>query len=120
MKILGTGKLSIGNNSWLGHGCMIVSTSRVKIGADVDIAPKVYIGTGSHRIDVEGNKIAGEGISSDVEIGEGSWLGAGSIVLPGVHIADHCAVAAGAVVTSDTQPYTLVGGVPAKEIKKLK
>ena len=48
-----------------------------------------------------------------------SWVGAGSIILPGITIGEYSIVAAGSVVTKDVPPYTVVAGVPAKEIKKL-
>lgn len=53
-----------------------------------------------------------------VEIGNDVWIGANAIILPGVHIADGAVIAAGAVVTKDVEPYCIVGGCPAKVIKK--
>lgn len=54
-----------------------------------------------------------------VHIKEGAWIGAGAIILPGVTIGEYSVVAAGAVVTRDVPPYTVVAGVPARVIKKL-
>ena len=59
--------------------------------------------------DDEGHKIV---------IGNDVWIGAGALLLAGVRIGDGAIVAAGAVVTKDVEPYTIVGGVPAKVIKK--
>jgi acetyltransferase-like isoleucine patch superfamily enzyme len=118
--MMGSGQLAIEDNTWIGHKAMIISTSSVKIGANVDIAPRVYIGTGSHEIDISGPRIAGKGTSQDIEIGDGVWIGAGAILLPGTKIAEKSIVAAGAVVKGNVPPYTLVGGIPAKVIKKLK
>ena len=53
-----------------------------------------------------------------VVIGNDVWIGSNVLLLPGVHIGDGAVVAAGAVVTKDVSPYSIVGGVPAKEIKK--
>ena len=53
-----------------------------------------------------------------VEIGNDVWIGANAIILPGVKICDGVVVAAGAVVTHDIEPYAIVGGIPAKLIKK--
>src|SRR5690606_24110717 len=58
-------------------------------------------------------------IVAPINIGSNSWLGAGSIVLPGITIGDFCVIAAGSVVTKDVPDYTVVAGVPAKIIKKL-
>ena len=55
----------------------------------------------------------------DVVIGDDVWIGANAVILPGVTIGSHVVVAAGAVVTKDVPANTLVGGVPAKIIKKI-
>jgi len=54
-----------------------------------------------------------------VVIKRGAWIGAGAIILPNVTIGERAVVGAGAVVTRDVPPYTVVAGVPAREIKKL-
>jgi len=54
-----------------------------------------------------------------IHIGKNVWIGANATVLAGVTIGDGAVVAAGAVVTKDVQPNTIVGGVPAKFIKKI-
>jgi acetyltransferase-like isoleucine patch superfamily enzyme len=118
--IIGAGKLIIGDFTWLGHQVVIISTSKIEIGRHVDIAPKVCITTGSHEIDIEGERIAGRGTSNSVVIGMGSWLGASCTILPGSSIGEKSIVAAGALVNGNVADYTIVGGVPAKIIKQLK
>lgn len=59
-------------------------------------------------------------ITLPVHIKKGVWIGAGAIILPGVTIGEYSIVAAGAVVTKDVPPYSVVAGVPAKVVKKLK
>ena len=54
-----------------------------------------------------------------IHIGKNVWIGANATVLAGVSIGDGAVVAAGAVVTKDVAPNTIVGGVPAKVIKKI-
>lgn len=58
--------------------------------------------------------------TGSVVLDEGCWIGANAIILNGVRVGKCAVVAAGAVVTRDVEDYTLVGGVPAKEIRKLK
>jgi len=57
--------------------------------------------------------------SDDVVISDDVWIGANAVILPGVTIGRHAVIAAGAVVTKDVPDYTVVGGVPAKVIKKI-
>lgn len=117
-QIIGGGSLTIGDQTWIGHQTLIVCSGNVTIGANVDIGPRVYVGTGSHHIDESGPRSAGEGYNEDVIIDSGAWLGAGSIILPGVRIGEKAVVAAGAVVTRDIEPNTLVAGVPARIIRR--
>lgn len=119
VRILGYGALSIGDDTWIGHEVLIVCTSRIDIGSYVDIAPRVYIGNGTHEIGINSNHIASKGFSKDVKIGDGSWLCANSTILPGVTIGKKCVVAAGAVVTKSFEDMIIIGGVPAKLIKRI-
>ena len=57
-------------------------------------------------------------ITAPVVIGEGCWIGEKAVILPGVHIGKKCIVAAGAVVNKDIPDYSLVGGVPARILKR--
>lgn len=117
-KVFGAGSLTIGDNTWIGYQCTIVSSSSITIGENVDIAPRVYIGTGTHEIDVAYDHIAAKDISMDVVIGRGCWIAANASILPGANISEKCVVAAGAVVTKAfTESYSLLAGVPAKVIK---
>jgi len=98
-------------------GAFIYGRGGLTIGDHVMIGPNTVIVTSQHRWDdpelpmmLQGHRAAPVTIGSDV------WIGANVVVVPGVTIADGTIVSAGAVVTHDTQPYTIVGGVPAKEI----
>jgi acetyltransferase-like isoleucine patch superfamily enzyme len=119
-RFFGCGALEIGGDTWIGHQCLMIASAEISIGACVDIGPQVYIGTGSHEIDSVGRHSAGKGKSMPIKIDDGCWLGAGSIILPGVRIGEKAIIASGTVVTQDVKPYTMVGGVPAKLIKVLK
>lgn len=118
-KITGNGTLSIGENTWIGHEALIISSSSIIIGKNIDIAPRVYIGTGTHIIDLTSSNIAGKGLSKDILIKDGSWIAANSTILPGIEVGHKSIVAAGAVVNKNVSDYSLVGGVPAQILKKL-
>ena len=118
-RIIGDGALTIAEGTWIGPDCFISSSSEVHIGQDCNIAPKVNIITGTHKIDTVGPSIAGEGYALPIEIGNGVWICAGCTIVAGVKIGDRSILAAGAVVTHDVPAGELWGGVPAKRIKTL-
>lgn len=115
--IIGAGDLTIGDNTWVGHRCLISASSSIKIGKNVDIAPNVYIGNGTHEITPEKERIASIELSKDIIIGDGCWLCANVTILPGVTIGDKCVVAAGSVVTKSYGNMKLLAGIPA-DVKK--
>lgn len=115
---LGPGRLTIGRNTWIGHQVMIVTGSSVEIGADVDVAPRAFIGTGTHAPG-SSEKAAGPGQQKSVTIGDGCWIGAGSMILPGTKLAAVTTVGAGAIVTRNTDRRgMIIVGNPAREIRK--
>lgn len=58
-------------------------------------------------------------VCGPVKIGDNVWIGSGAIILPGVNLGMGCIVGAGAVVTRDVPPHTLVAGIPAKIVKEI-
>lgn len=115
---IGSGQLIIGDNTWIGHRCLISASSLIHIGANCDIAPNVYIGNGTHIITPWCDRIASIEICKDIVIGDGCWIGVNSTILPGVEIGNKCVIAAGSVVThSFVSNCCLLAGVPAA-IKK--
>lgn len=77
--------------------------------------------TDTHEVDSAERQNSNSGsFAKPIKIGDDCWLGAGVTVLPGVTIGHGCTIAAGAVVTKDVEDNCLVGGVPAKLIRKLK
>ena len=117
--IIGAGELTIGDNTWIGHQCLISASSSIKIGKNVDIAPNVYIGNGTHEITPEKEIIASIELAKDIVIKDGCWLCAGCMVLPGVSIGSKCVVAAGSVVTRSFGTMKLLAGVPASIKREL-
>lgn len=120
-RILGVGALYIGDDVWVGPESFIMSGegSSVRIGNCVDIAPCVYISTGSHDIDTKGAHVAGAGWNKTIVIGDGSWICAGAKIFPGVDIGCKSVIAAGAVVLNSVPRSVVAGGVPAKILRNL-
>ena len=116
-QIRGHKKLFIGNNSIIGDRCVLDARNGIVIGENVNLSTNVQIWTEQHdHNDPMFRSTANN--SYKVEIGNRAWLGPDTIVLHGVHIGEGSVVAAGAVVTHDVLPFTIVAGIPAKEIKK--
>ena len=111
--------ISIGDNSWIGNNTYIEANHTIKIGADVLIAPNCYITDSSHGYEDRGTKIRNQpGVYKKVEIGNDVWIGTNSIILQGVKIGQGVVIAANSVVNKDVADFTVVGGTPAKILKK--
>ena len=119
VKIIGCSSLEIGDNTFIGHDSIIICTAPIEIGKNVNIAPRCYIGTGSHLIDPTGESIAGRGDSLPIKIEDGAWLCACSTILAGSIVGKMSIVAAGAVVKGTVNERELVGGILAKHIRSL-
>lgn len=112
-----TPELQIGDNSGVGVDCDLCGP--VTIGNDVMMGPEVVIYTFLHNYDRVDIPMRLQGIEAPrpVRIGNDVWIGRRAIIMPGVTIGDGVIIGAGAVVTKDVPPYSVVGGVPAKIIK---
>ena len=117
-RLLGNINLEIGKNTFVGHYTLLTGgDSSIIIGDNCDISSNVTIVSGTHKLDPEGIRIAGEGIGEDIVIGNGVWIGASVTILPGVTIGDKSVIAAGSIVNKNVSPYTIVAGNPAKAVK---
>lgn len=106
-------KLIVGEDTFIGTNFHCEGNGKITIGDYCDIAPQVTILTGSHEIG-NAQRRAGTGVTKDVCIGNGVWIGACSIILPGVRIGDGCVIGAGAVVTKNVPSNHMALGIPAK------
>jgi maltose O-acetyltransferase len=106
------GGVRIGEGTTIDQGVRLDGRGGLTIGAGVSIAPDVYLLTADH----DPQSPSFEGRTAPIVVEDHAWLGTRSMVLPGVTIGRGAVVAAGAVVTRDVPPYTIVGGVPAKPI----
>ena len=113
------GDVTIGDHTRVGIHCTVIGP--VCIGNHVNLAQGITVTALNHNFADSNRKIDEQGISTKpVVIGDDVWIGANAVILPGVTIGRHVVVAAGAVVTKDVPDYSLVAGVPAKEIKILR
>lgn len=106
------GGVAIGAGTTIDQGALLDGRGGLTIGMGVATGPDVYLLTADH--DPQSPTFAGR--TAPVVIGDRAWLGTRAMVLPGVTVGEGAVVAAGAVVTRDVAPYTIVGGVPARVI----
>jgi len=110
--------LSIGAHCVIDVGCAFELGDSLKIGDRVTIGPQCLIITTTHELGPSVHR-AGPPVKKAVTIGNGVWLSARSIVLPGVNIGDGAIVDPGSVVTKDVSPHTRVRGSPARQVEQL-
>ena len=104
--------IKIGNDTIVGEGTVLDGRDKLIIGNHVDIATEAMIYNSEHDV----NDLDFKAKSAPVEIEDYVFIGPRAIILPGVKIGKGAVVGAGAVVTKDVPDFTIVGGVPAKEI----
>lgn len=139
------GEVSYGENFRVGRGAIVSSSHGLVVGNDVSIGPRSIVqvdgtigdfaligmgvqivGKSDHAIDEVGIPMMystwvgdREGNSTDkIDIGRDVWVGASSVIISGIRIGEGAVIAAGSVVTKDVAPYTVVGGNPARELKR--
>lgn len=110
--IIAPNKITIGNHSHINRGVILDGRGGLSIGNDVSISFGANIITGSHYV----NSSTFKGKYLPIVIEDKVWIGANATILQNVVVGEGSVVCAGAVVTSDVKPYTIVGGVPAREL----
>ncbi len=122
----GIENVSMGDYSSLSvNTCILTTRAKVKIGNHVMLGAGLTIVSGNHRTDVIGKYMVDVKDEEkypdddlDVVIEDDVWAGVGVTILKGVTVGRGSVIAAGSVVTKDVEPYSIVGGVPAKNIGK--
>ena len=99
---------SLGEKSW------IYCLDKISIGRKCCIGKEVYLLTGSHDIESKNFNLT----TKPIQINDGVWISTGSYILPGVKIGEYSVIAAGSIVVKDVETWTVIGGNPAKFIKK--
>lgn len=106
--------VKIGKNVFINHGLTIMARGGVEIEDDVMIGPNVSLLTANHEF--SDHRVL---LVSKIMLRRNAWIGANSTILPGVTVGENSVVAAGAVVTKDVPDNVVVGGNPARVIKRL-
>lgn len=109
--------LKIGKNVFINFNCTFLTLGGITIEDDVLIGPNVKLISEGHPLDPEERHSL---VPGKIHIKQNAWIGAGATILPGVTIYENAVVAAGAVVTKNVPANTVVAGIPAKAIKKVK
>ncbi len=101
--------LSVGHHSWLGEGLWIDNLAPVTIGSHVCVSQEVYLCTGNHDWSHPNMKLT----RKPIELKNGSWVAARSVICPGITVGECAVVTGGSVVTRDVGEYEIHGGNPA-------
>ncbi|WP_284641764.1 acyltransferase [Paenibacillus silviterrae] len=112
LKLMIRGGVRIGEHSVVNRDCLLDGRGKLVIGRNVSISPEVMVLTAEHEV----NAHDFAGVEQPVVIEDYVWIGSRAVILPGVTLGEGAVVAAGAVVTKDVPAYSIVGGVPAKQL----
>ena len=117
----GLRKRSVGNRgggTFINYNCFFDLGDDIVIGKNCNLAYNVTIMNSSHKIGTSKRR-ASENITAPTKIGNGVWIGANSVIFPGVTIGDGVIIGAGSLVTKDCEPDCLYAGHPAIKVRGL-
>ena len=112
-------RIELGDRVTFNFGCFVNGFGGLVFHDGANIGPYCMLHTANHNFDDPSRPVVDQGWEDvgPMHIGRNSWIGMGSVVLPGVTIGEGCVVGAGSVVTRDLDPFTIAVGNPAKAIK---
>ncbi len=110
--------IHVGDHFYANFDCVFLDVCEIRIGDNCLIAPGVHIYTATHPLNTK-ERISGAEFGKPVTIGDNVWIGGRSIINQGVSIGDNVIIASGSVVTKDVPNNVVVGGNPAKILKKI-
>ena len=108
--------ITLGKNVFINHACSFLDMGGIIIEDDVLIGPKDNLITENHPLDPADRQTL---LLKPIVIKRNAWIGAAATILPGVTVGENAVVAAGAVVSKDVLPNTVVAGVPARSVKSI-
>jgi maltose O-acetyltransferase len=108
----------IGPGSFVNFGCVFDNLGTITIGSGCDIGMETLFATSTHEIGAPERR-AGAVSGQPIVVGDGCWIGARAMILPGTTVGAGCIVAAGAVVRGDCEPNGLYAGIPARRVRDL-
>lgn len=111
-------RLKVGRNFACNSGTYINALGNIEMGDDVLIGSNVTISAGKHDIEGRDRSVFSRpAVPSSIYFGNDIWLGAGVVILPGLHLANGTVIGANSVVTKNTDSYSVMAGVPARLIR---
>ncbi|MES5266801.1 maltose acetyltransferase domain-containing protein [Priestia megaterium] len=108
----------VGENFSANFDCVILDVCEVRFGDNCMLAPGVHVYTATHPLDPT-ERNSGKEYAKPIIFGDNVWIGGSAVINPGVSIGDNVVIASGSVVTKDVPNNVVVGGNPAKIIKKI-
>ena len=110
--------ISVGENFYMNHNCVILDGAKVEFGDNVFIAPNCGFYTAGHPIDFE-RRNKGLEYAKPIKVGNNVWIGGNVVVLPGITIGDNVVIGAGSVVTKDIPSNVVAVVNPCRVIKEI-
>lgn len=110
--------LHMGSGVYVNSNLTIVDDGNIYVGDKVMFGPNVTIATANHPIDPE-LRARGLQYNKEVYIGENAWIGANTVIVPGVHIGKNTVIGAGSVVTKDIPDNVVAAGNPCKVLREI-
>ena len=110
--------IHFGKRVYANFNLTAVDDTHIYVGDDTMFCPNVTLDTGTHPVDPKLRRKGGQ-YNLPIHIGENCWIGAGSIILPGVTIGDHTVIGAGSVVTKDIPDHVVAVGTPCRVIRSV-
>jgi len=107
-------KLKIGDNSWIGERVWIDNLAEVTIGANVCVSQGAYLLTGNHDYKKESFDL----MIGKITVEDGAWIGAKSVVCPGVTVGTHAVLSVNSVATKDLEAWKIYQGNPAIKVRE--